>query len=105
MKYNRDEALDEIFKRGKAVKHEQTKKRTRILEAASFLLVFSLVGVIGTLSGAEAGEGAQTLYGASILSEEAGGYLLVAGIAFVLGIVITLTLQHVKKRSMEGKDL
>lgn len=96
MKYSREEALDEIFKRGKAVKKQQIRRRTHILEATSFLLVFSLIGVIGVFAGTPE-EGSESLYGAFLLSSEAGGYLLVAGVAFILGIAITLTVQYIKK--------
>ena len=102
MNYSRDEALDEIFKRGKEIKRRQVRRRTHMLEAASFLLVFSLIGVIGAFSGST-GVTEETLYGSVILSAETGAFLLVAGIAFALGIVVTLTIQHFKKK--DGDDL
>ncbi len=103
MNYSRDDALDEIFKRGKEIKRRQIRRRTHMLEAASFLLVFSLIGVIGAFSGTSEMT-AETLYGSVILSAETGAYLIVAGIAFVLGIVVTLTIQYFKKGNRGGNE-
>ncbi len=64
-----------------------------MLEAASFLLIFSLVGVIGAFSDTQPGNDS-SLYGSLLLSADTGAFLLVGGIAFLLGIVVTLTIQQ-----------
>ena len=102
MKYTRDEALNEIFKRGKEVKYRHDRRVTRLLEASSLVLVFSLIGVLGVFTGET--KGSESFYGALMLSENTGGYLLVAAIAFILGITVALAIVHHKNTSKGGAN-
>ena len=90
MKYSTDEALKEIYKRSDRLIR---KRERRIRNAMSVLSVFLFAAVTGltvTLAGAPGAGGAQSVYGAFLLSSDAGAYVLVALIAFILGIAVTL---------------
>ncbi|MCR4655796.1 MAG: hypothetical protein K5770_06160 [Lachnospiraceae bacterium] len=53
----------------------------------------------GELSGAYS---QRSVYGAFLLSPQAGGYVLAAVIAFVIGVVFTLLCQRYRKKSSPG---
>ncbi|MCR5684957.1 MAG: hypothetical protein K6G81_05975 [Lachnospiraceae bacterium] len=102
MKYTNEETVNEVLKRSSKVRKEREKRAERVLAGAGTALLAALIAVIAFLP--RAGEGAQavgTVYGSFLLGREAGGYVLAAVIAFVLGIVVTLLL--IKRRNHEQK--
>ena len=96
MKYNTDEALKEISRRGRQIRKEHERRVTRLLSLATFITAFALIGVMGVLTDGGA-YNTQSAYGSFLLSPEAGSYVLTAVVVFVLGVVVTLTIQHYKK--------
>ena len=100
---DRETRLDEIFRRAEAVRRRQEANRVRLLGGATVALALALITMIGGF----AGHGAEvhgTALGAFLLGPEAGGYVLVALIAFALGIVLALLAQkHRQTKEHEGK--
>ena len=96
MKYNNDDAFNEIKKRGAKIRRKREQKITGILSAATALCVISLVVAISAFSGTRVSE-AQTMYSSFVLSAETGGYVLVAVMGFVMGVVVTFLISHFKK--------
>lgn len=100
---DRETRLDEIFRRAEAVRRRQEANRARLLGGATAALALALIVMIGGF----AGHGAEvhgTALGAFLLGPEAGGYVLVALIAFALGIVLALLAQkHRQTKEHEGK--
>lgn len=47
---------------------------------------------------------AGSVYGSFLLSREAGGYVLIALIAFVLGVAVTLLCLHYRKKQDDTRD-
>ena len=90
---DREAKLDEIFRRAETVRRRQEEKRTRLLGGATAALALALITMIGGFAGRGA-EVRGTALGAFLLGPEAGGYVLVALIAFALGIVITHIIQQ-----------
>ena len=86
MKYTKDEAFEEVMKRGRNLKRRHAQKTAGLLSAAASVVMLALVVVIGRLGGAGAGMSAQSAYGSFLLSTQAGGYVLVAVLAFLAGV-------------------
>lgn len=89
---DRDARLDEIFRRAVVVRRKHEADRARLLDCATAALALALITMIGALSGRGA-EVHGTALGAFLLGPEAGGYVIVALIAFGLGIAVTLVTQ------------
>ena len=90
MNYSDEDALKEILKRKDTVIRKRRSKACRYLGTASALLFAALITVISAFHGASVSGPDSTIYGAFLLGREAGGYVLAAVIAFVLGVVVTL---------------
>lgn len=97
MKYTEDEAFEEVLKRGRVLKRKHAKKTAALLSASASLVMVTLVLMIGSLGGAGAGIKGKSAYGSFLLPTEAGGYILVAFVAFVIGIGVTLGIQKYRK--------
>lgn len=77
----------------------------RILTGLAGTLLASLVVLIAMLPDGTSSSSTGSVYGAFLLSPEAGGYVLAAVIAFALGIVVTLLCLRYKKQKQDGKLL
>ena len=102
---DRETRLEEIFRRAEVVRHRQEENRARLLGGATAALALALITMIGGF----AGRGAEirgTALGAFLLGPEAGGYVLVALIAFTLGIAAALLAQRHRqiKQDEEKKE-
>ncbi|MCR5279767.1 MAG: hypothetical protein K6E19_10050 [Lachnospiraceae bacterium] len=96
MKYTTDEALNEVLKRGQEMKSQHERKLISTMATIAGVLTFALIGTLGYLVRVPV-DGSGKQYGSFILSSEAGGYVLVAVLAFVLGIAFTILVRLVKK--------
>ena len=97
MKYTTDEALTEIEKRARKRAAEKNARNAGILSCLSGVLFVSLVTVIALLPGHTGEAPAGSVYGSFLVSMEAGGYVLAAVIAFILGVAITLLCLYLNK--------
>ena len=68
-----------------------------MLSALCLLLMGSLVGVISAFSG-KGQSCVRGLYGATMLFEDAGGYVLVGALAFVVAVAITVLCIHYREK-------
>ncbi len=98
MKYTTDEAFKEITKRGAEIKRKRDQKIRGVLSAASLLCVIALVMSASYFSASQV-SGEQTVYGSFVLSAETGGYVLVAVLGFVLGVIVTCVIRHFKTKA------
>ncbi len=102
MKYTLDESLAEFDKRKKSAEKKRHKRNERALFSGvgilSVMLIVSLFNVIGLTV---PGQG-NSNYGSFLLSPESGGYIVVAIIAFVLGILLTIAVLYRNGR-LKGK--
>ena len=89
MKHTRKEALEEIRRRGSTIRERHDRQVKYALTAATFVITVMLFGTISVLAGAGAME-TQTAYGSFLLPAEAGVYVLVAFLAFALGVALTM---------------
>ena len=92
----------ERIRRVKLLTRELQHKRETILlgglSALCLVLSFSLVGVIRSMTGGVQGK-AKGTYGAMLLHEDAGGYVLVGVIAFAVATVITVVCIRYREKS------
>ena len=99
MKYSREEFLKEVLARSSRMDAADRKRRVRLLSAATAVLSLVMIVVITGLVRIEATEEIKTIYGSILLSPQAGGYFLVAFLAFALGVAVTLMIQKTRKKS------
>ena len=86
---------------------ENTRRRQRreviSLSAACILLCAALMQTAGTVVGPGQPE-AWGVFGAMLLREDAGGYVLVAVVSFAAAVVITALCFRLRKRENQKKD-
>ena len=86
---------------------ENTRRRQRreviSLSAACMLLCAALMQTAGTVVGPGQPE-AWGVFGAMLLREDAGGYVLVAVVSFAAAVVITVLCFRLRKRENQKKD-
>ena len=86
---------------------ENTRRKQRRgiygLSAACMLLCAVLMQAAGTVAGPGQPE-AWGVFGAMLLREDAGGYVLVAVVSFAAAVVITVLCFHLRKKEWQGKD-
>ena len=86
---------------------ENTRRRQRreaiSLSAACLLLCAALMQTAGTVVGPGQPE-AWGVFGAMLLREDAGGYVLVAVVSFAAAVVITALCFQLRKRENQKKD-
>ena len=99
MKYTKQEAKEEIKRRGKRIRQAREKQVKSLLSAGTFLIAVLLFGTISLLTGMGAEE-KRSVYASFLLPAEAGIYVLVATLAFAIGVAITLIIQ--KSREKDG---
>ena len=86
---------------------ENTRRRQRreaiSLSAACMLLCAALTQAADALI-VRGQTAAQGIFGAMLLREDAGGYVLVAVVSFAAAVVITALCLHLRKKEWQGKD-
>ncbi|MBP5494205.1 MAG: hypothetical protein J6X97_03850 [Lachnospiraceae bacterium] len=97
MKYTKDEALNEILKRGRKIREKRNKRITGALSTATVISTFILFLSISIFTG-NAVTGTNSAYGSFLLPTEVLGYVIVAVIAFVLGVIITVIVRKNKRK-------
>ena len=73
------------------------------LSAVCLLLFAALMQAVGTLIG-QGQTAAQGVFGAMLLREDAGGYVLVAVVSFAAAVVITALCFRLRSRENQKKD-
>ena len=98
MKYTKDEALEEILKRGRKIREKRNKQIAGVLSTTTVILTFILFLSISIFTGNVVTE-THSAYGSFLLPTEVLGYVIVAVIAFVMGVIITVI---VRKKNKEN---
>lgn len=104
MKYTTEEALAEILRRSDQAVIRRSRRACRLLSGLSGALLAALALVIAALPEGPAAGSSGSVYGAFLLSREAGGYVLAAVIAFVLGVLVTMLTLRLKKGKHRRSD-
>ena len=86
---------------------ENTRRRQRreaiSLSAFCLMLFTALAGAADALI-VQGQTAAWGVFGAMLLREDAGGYVLVAVVSFAAAVVITVLCFHLRKKEWQGKD-
>ena len=101
MKYTKQEQLNEILIRGKNLRQRKDRQALQGLSATVVALFAVLATCIGSFGGKAVLE-SRTDYGSFLLSAEVGGYILVAVVAFVAGVIVAVVLQMRRSKREEG---
>ena len=89
MKYNVDQALALIEERGEKKRRQKHKAQTIRLGSVTAVLGGLLLAFLANSSGSLPAQ-SESPYGAFLLAQASGGYILVAVVMFVLGAGLTL---------------
>ena len=98
MKHDIDEMLREVTMRSDTIIKRRETVKMRMLSGITVMLTVVLVSVVSVLSGVYGVNSQRSVYGSFLISEETGGYILVAIIAFTLGVIVTLLTQKYRRR-------
>lgn len=103
MKYTKDEALEEILKRGRKIREKRNKQITGVLSTTTVILTFILFLSISIFTGNVVTE-THSAYGSFLLPTEVLGYVIVAVIAFVMGVIITVIIKKNKRTENDNEE-
>lgn len=81
---------EEIIRRSKVYKEKQRQRTIKALEWSCAVLLLSFVTIISRVAIVKGVSGSSTYYGTLLLGKEAGAYILVGIICFLIGVVVTL---------------
>ena len=96
MKYTKDQALDEIMKRGKIIKKKRDKRNTYILSAATSVSAFLLIAAVSIFAGGGS-TGTYSTYGSFVLNNDSIQYVVEALATFGFGTILTLVVYKIRK--------
>ena len=96
-----DERTQRVMKRANALRRRSNRRITTALTGASVCLVVILGFLIVTLDGSHAFD-STGLAGAMLLPEGAGGYVLIAVVAFAAAVVLTAVLMRRREQPGQG---
>ena len=92
-----------VKQRVREMGRQRRRREVGGLSAVCLLLFAALMQAVETLIG-QGQTAAQGVFGAMLLREDAGGYVLVAVVSFAAAVVITALCFHLRKKEWQGKD-
>jgi putative copper export protein len=98
MRRDIDDSLREILKRSDRIRREREKRLIRGMTSACVVLLVALTACISIFSGSGGSPVSESVYGSFLLSAEAGGYVLVAVLAFICGIIASVLAEKIRKK-------
>ena len=93
-----DERVESLHTRMEAMKRVRERRKTGLIGAASAALALCLIFLVFSAGGSHIGGSAGMYSGSMMLFEGAGGYVLIALVAFMAGVLITALLIKKKNR-------
>ena len=99
--YNTEKRVAQVKKRIMERHCRQERGKVCCLSALCAFLFLSLVGALGMVQGQPVD--AAGMYGAILLHEDAGGYVLVAVISFTVAVVMTVLCVRFRERERRGQ--
>ena len=104
MMYSNEEALHEILKRSIDLQKKKKQRSTQLLCGTVGILTAGLILTIALFAGGGPAGITNPAYGAFLLPAEAGGYILIALIAFAAGVILTLLIRKHRNDRPEGSS-
>ncbi|MBO6065703.1 MAG: hypothetical protein J6P36_04710 [Lachnospiraceae bacterium] len=100
---NAEERIQRLHERAEQLRIRKERRITAIAGAMCLVLFAALLGIVRELSGEISDVAGNAFTGSSLLSSEAGAYILVAVIAFMLGVIVTVIIRkYISKNRSEG---
>ena len=104
MKYSESEALREIVKRSERLREAKKRRRSGVCLALSAVLVCALTFILARLAPEAEPLAVSGAYGAFLLPEQTGWYVLVAVCAFAAGVLFTVGVRGLQSRDKNDKE-
>lgn len=102
--YDTEKRVELVKLRACELHRKQEKKIICRLSVLCIVLFASFVGMIGAVTGQLSQFRIKEMYGSMLLHEDAGGYVLVGVITFVVAVVITLLCIRYSEREKKDRD-
>ncbi len=102
LRYDLNETLRMVMGRKRELILKQEQAKLMICNYFTVILAGAAIALIGYRSKGGAAGGESDFFGGYMLSPEIGGYVLVALLAFVAGIIAMVAINHYKK--IQGLD-
>ena len=101
---DQQEEIEEIMKRSRRIRQKRAGTRAAVLAAGSVAILALLIMAWQHVQ-IRPGQWVESNYGSFILDPRAGGYVITAIIAFVLGAaLITMIMLHHRKHMRDGSE-
>ena len=102
LRYDSDAEFREILRRTETLRKRKERGTIQTLASSSAAFLILLILGICLFSRREATEEIRSVYGAFLLPAEAGGYVLAAVAAFVIGVIVTVVcIRYREKRERD----
>ena len=102
MKYSIDDSMQTIMSRSRKIKVKSKRRQIASLTVSAAIVFMSLVAILYEYIGFGDGITETSAYGALMLSDEAGGYVLVGVISFILAVILTLVCMRIANRNKDS---
>ncbi len=99
LKYNLDQSLQKIRERSEKLVRKKEMMKMRCLGALSTVTAIALLFVFYSINDIVGTEGKDSFYGSFMISREAGLYVIIGLLCFLLGVTLTLVLTKYVKNS------
>ena len=96
-----EERVASLHAKMDALRRVRERRKTGAIGAASLVLTICLILLVVSAGGQHPGGAAGLYSGATMLFEDAGSYVLIAIIAFMVGVIVTVTIM---RRRMKEAD-
>ena len=100
---NTEERIRLLRERAEQLQRRRDRRLTACVGAVCLMLFFGLVGVIRQLAGQVSDVAGNSYTGSSLLSGRAGGYVLLAVVAFWAGVLVAVLLREYRRRTHKNE--
>ena len=104
MRYSIEESLQQIETRSRQIRYRKQRRNVGLLATMTALVLMISIAVGYSLVGMKESGSWESAYGSFILSEEAGGYVIVGVLCFVAAVILTLVCVRCKERNEQKEN-
>lgn len=96
-----EERMRMLHERAMQLQQQNGKRFAHRIGGICTVLLVALIGIIAGLQGQPAELAKGDFTASSLLAQSAGGYVLVAAIAFMLGVVVTIAIKKTMEKNSD----
>ncbi|MEE3466808.1 MAG: hypothetical protein VZQ83_00050 [Eubacterium sp.] len=104
MAMTNEERVARLHQKMRVRRQMKERRKTRLYGAASCALLMCLVALVVLQGGVHQGTTASLYAGATMLFEDVGGYVLLAIVAFMAGVCVTVVCMRMKHHDNDSGD-